>query len=212
MSPTSMRSILRALHGAVDAGQWWPAKSRFEIFVGAILTQNTTWTSVEKALSNLRAENLLSADALVGANEATVGDAIRPSGYWRTKTTYVKAVARWFLENDEAASRMNDEDLRASLLSVRGVGEETADDILLYAYRRGLFIYDAYGRRLLKAAGWGDYKTYSQARRACDALIRAEGFTVAEYAELHGLIVQAGKDARAAGGWDVYWPTLAAGA
>lgn len=205
-----MRDILRVLRDAVDdAGRWWPADSRFEIFVGAILTQNTSWTSVEKALVNLEAMNLIDPDALLSAEEAVIGDTIRPSGYWRTKTTYLKAIARWFQDNDEAASAMNDTDLRASLLSTRGVGEETADDILLYAYRRGLFIYDAYGRRLLEAAGWGAYRTYSQARRACDSLIRSEGFTVAEYAELHGLIVQAGKDARVAGGWEAYWPAVA---
>ena len=88
---------------------------------------------------------------------------------------------------------MGDAQLRASLLGVKGVGEETADDILLYAYHRGVFIYDAYARRLLAAAGWGDYTTYAQARKACDERIRSEALSVEEYGLLHGLIVQAGK-------------------
>ncbi|MDD7384807.1 MAG: deoxyribonuclease [Actinomycetaceae bacterium] len=202
-----MREIMRTLQSAVpDVGRWWPGESRFEILVGAILTQNTAWTNVQMALQNLRSASLLDADRLLRASEDVVQQAIRPSGYWRTKTRYVKALAQWFIRYDADVAQWDDDELRASLLAVRGVGEETADDILLYAYRRGVFIFDAYGRRLLNAAGWGNYSTYSQARHACWATIREEAFSVDEYALLHGLIVQAGKEARAAGGWDVYWP------
>lgn len=207
-----MRKIMEMLKRAIpNAGVWWPAQSRFEILVGAVLTQNTTWTSVEKAITNLTNIDLLAPQSLMEAPEETIQQAIKPSGYWRAKTKYLKAIADWFNENDYQASEMSDQELRKSLLAVRGVGEETADDIALYAYDRGVFIYDAYGRRLLKAAEWGDYHTYTQARKACDEAIRAENFSVNEYGLLHGLIVQAGKDARMAGGWQIYWPTITAG-
>ncbi|MDY5589073.1 MAG: deoxyribonuclease [Arcanobacterium sp.] len=207
--PMTMREILAALNHAIpDAGVWWPGDTRFEILAGAILTQNTTWTSVEKALTNLKDLNLLSPVSLRGGNENLVQEAIRPSGYWRAKASYLANISTWFITNDPAASSFTDAELRRSLLGVRGVGEETADDILLYAYNRGVFIYDAYGRRLLSAAGWGEFLTYKAARLACDDAIRAEELTVSEYGLLHGLIVQAGKNARVAGGWDTYWPMV----
>ena len=205
----AMREILAALKRAIpDAGVWWPGDTRFEILAGAILTQNTTWTSVEKALTNLKNQGLLNPATLREGNEKLVQEAIRPSGYWRAKTRYLANISTWFTTNDHLAPDLSDAELRWSLLEVRGVGEETADDILLYAYNRGVFIYDAYGRRLLYAAGWGEYPTYKAARLACDDAIRTEELTVSEYGLLHGLIVQAGKNARAAGGWDIYWPMV----
>lgn len=208
MERVTMREILAILRRKVkDPGKWWPAETRFEILVGAVLTQNTTWTSVEKAIANLKGLGLLEPTRLADADPEEIGEAIRTAGYWRVKTAYLLAITEWFLEIDARATELTDAELRRSLLEVRGVGEETADDIMLYAYRRPVFIYDAYGRRLLAAAGWGEFRTYPAARKALDGRIRAEGFTVAELAELHGLIVQAGKDARAAGGWDKYWPT-----
>ena len=212
----TMRGLYRALAQVVlDPGVWWPAEDHFEILVGAILTQNTAWTSVEKALDNLRKAHLLAPERLLDSDPAYLGELIRPAGYWRTKTGYLQAISGWYLTystNTGAegphTDQWDDGKLRASLLAVRGVGEETADDILLYAYHRPVFIYDTYARRLLSAAGWGNFSTYSSARGTCDDQIQAEGFTVEEYAHLHGLIVQAGKDARANGGWDIYWPQV----
>ncbi len=213
MNRLPMRKIMEILRLAVPKTDvWWPAQSRFEILVGAVLTQNTTWTSVEKAITNLKNFNLLNPKSLIDGPDTAIQQAIKPSGYWRAKTQYLKAIAAWFSENDCQSSKMSDQNLRKSLLAVRGVGEETADDIALYAYNRGLFIYDAYARRLLKAAEWGNYHTYAQARKACDETIRAENFSVSEFGLLHGLIVQAGKDARISGGWEIYWPMITASA
>ena len=205
----SIRQIMTILQRAIPApGEWWPADTKFEILVGAVLVQNTTWTNIENALTNLRALDLLTPEALAAAGPAAVHEAIRLSGYWRTKTVYLQTITDWFLTTDALAETMSDEQLRASLLDVKGVGEETADDIALYAYHRGVFIYDTYARRLLAAAGWGDYTTYAQARKACDERIRSEALSVEEYGLLHGLIVQAGKEARTAGGWQIYWPAI----
>ena len=206
----SMRQMMTVLQRAIpDAGVWWPAETKFEILAGAVLVQNTTWTNTETALANLRTLDLLNPETLAAADSAVVQEAIRPSGYWRTKTIYLQTITDWFLTTDTLAESMSDTHLRVSLLGVKGVGEETADDILLYAYHRGVFIYDAYARRLLATAGWGDYTTYAQARKACDERIRSEALSVEEYALLHGLIVQAGKAARTAGGWQIYWPAIA---
>ena len=200
-----MRAVMEALSRAIpDPGIWWPADTRFEMIAGAVLTQNTSWAGAEKAVGNLKKADLLTVRNLSAADPELIRQAIVPCGYWRTKTLYLKEICAWFAENNASAPAMDDASLRASLLGVRGVGEETADDIILYAYRRGTFIYDVYARRMLRAVGWGEYKTYAQARRSADSAIRGECFTVEEYSVLHGLIVQAGKDARKAGGWDAY--------
>lgn len=205
----SFRSLYRTLRRTIaDTGKWWPGESDFEIVVGAILTQNTNWPLVERALDNLRAENLLDPQKLLDVDAGHLGDLIRPAGYFRQKTQYIKAVSQWFIDTHVHADMLDDDALRASLLSVRGVGEETADDIVLYVYHRPAFIYDTYARRLLSVAGFGDYASYTKARKALDAQLRAEKFSVAELAEFHGLIVEAGKQANRAGGWDRLWPAF----
>ena len=204
----SLRAIYAVLAASTDAGDWWPADSRFEILVGAVLTQNTVWTNVERCIANLRKAEALSPDAITALPEADLQALIKPSGYWRVKAGYLRALTQWFIHHDQHAPAMDDHTLRTSLLHVRGVGDETADDIVLYAYHRPVFIYDLYARRLLAATGFGEYKTYRQAKRALDPLVRAEAFTTEELAHFHGLIVQAGKEARAAGGWHIHWPAL----
>lgn len=184
-----------------NVGKWWPAESDFEIVVGAILTQNTNWPLVERSLTNLRAEGLLDPQALLDIDVGHLGTLIRPSGYFRQKSQYLKAVSRWFIDTHSVAAMLDDDALRSSLLTVRGVGEETADDIMLYVYHRPMFIYDTYARRLLRVTGFGDFTSYAKARKALDAQLHAEDFTVAELAEFHGLIVEAGKLANRSGGW-----------
>lgn len=206
----TLRDVFEVLNATTDAGEWWPADSRFEILVGAVLTQNTNWTNVERCIANLKAANTLTPEAIKALPIAHLQDLIKPSGYWRVKATYLHALTDWFLALDRQAISMDDETLRTSLLRVHGVGQETADDILLYAYHRPVFIYDLYARRLLAATGFGEYKTYLKAKRALDPIVIAEAFTTQELADFHGLIVQAGKDARAAGGWATHWAALTA--
>ena len=185
-----------------DAGKWWPAETKFEILVGGVLTQNTTWTSVEKSLENLRKRGLLDPMRLAGVKPDELETLIRPSGFMRAKSQYLKNLTEWYIKTDARAGEIDTPTLRNSLLRVPGVGEETADDILLYAYDRPVFIFDTYARRLLVAAGLGEFRTYRQAKQVCDAAWRVEGFTVAELAIFHGLVVQAGKDARREGSWE----------
>ena len=133
--------------------RWWPAEEPFEVAVGAILTQNTAWTNVEKAIAALKKKHLLSPDAISRIDEGTLADIIRPSGYYNVKANRLKSFVR-FLWGEYAGEMgiMSAEELpalRNKLLNVRGIGQETADSILLYACGKPVFVCDAYTRRIL---------------------------------------------------------------
>ncbi len=134
-------------HGAQN---WWPGETVFEIMVGAILTQNTAWTNVEKAIVKLKQANALSPDRLLSLPEITIADLVRSSGYFNVKTQRLRNYCNWFLKSGghDALSTWTTDDLRSGLLSVNGIGPETADDILLYAFERSVFVIDTYTRRL----------------------------------------------------------------
>ncbi|MGD0211837.1 MAG: hypothetical protein ABSB87_01310 [Terriglobales bacterium] len=136
---------------------WWPAQSRFEVIVGVYLTQNTAWTNVEKALHNLRKARLLT---ISGFRRTPLGELeqwIRPSGYFRQKAARLKTFVRFLDERyGGSLARMFAQptaDLRDELLSLHGVGPETADSILLYAGNHPVFVVDAYTRRILERHG-----------------------------------------------------------
>lgn len=133
--------------------KWWPADGPFEVMVGAILTQNTAWTNVEKAIAALKQRRLLSPSALARTDEAILAGIIRPSGYYNVKARRLKAFVRFFLADYrgsvEAMSAEEIAPLREKLLGVPGVGPETADSILLFACRKPVFVSDAYTRRIL---------------------------------------------------------------
>src|SRR5215467_3243462 len=132
---------------------WWPAQSRFEVIVGAYLTQNTNWSNVEKAVANLRRARALNMKALRALPLAKLEELVRPSGYFRQKAARLKGFIA-FLDEKYSGSldRMfaqPSESLRAELLALNGVGPETADSILLYAGNHPVFVVDAYTRRIL---------------------------------------------------------------
>ncbi len=134
---------------------WWPARSVFEVMVGAILTQNTAWTNVEKSIARLRAEGCLNVDAVLALSPQKLAELIHPSGYYNIKQQRLRALCQWYQEHGpiRRLRKIPTESLRAQLLSVHGVGPETADDILLYALGRPVFVVDAYTRRLLARLG-----------------------------------------------------------
>jgi endonuclease-3 related protein len=148
-----IRSYYEALFRAWGAQHWWPAKSCFEVIVGAYLTQNTAWTNVEKALSNLRAAELLSLDGVRRVSVTELENLIRPAGYFRQKAKRLKLFLE-FLDKQYAGSlekmfAQPRHKLREQLLNLHGVGPETADSILLYAGNHPVFVVDAYTRRIL---------------------------------------------------------------
>ncbi|MCF6176395.1 MAG: endonuclease III domain-containing protein [Victivallaceae bacterium] len=132
---------------------WWPGDSPWEIAVGAVLTQNTNWNNVEKAIANLKNHALLSPQLILSAPSGQLSDAIRPSGFFNLKTQRLHALATWWLENVMDDNTLKQTDmltgkLRNSLLEVNGIGPETADSIILYAFNRPVFVIDAYTRRM----------------------------------------------------------------
>lgn len=177
--------------------QWWPADTPFEVMVGAILTQNTAWTNVEKAIANLKANDALSAETIVAAPHEKLAEWIRPSGYFNIKAKRLQNFCRWYLdaEGDGVLGTLPTEQLRHALLSVNGVGPETADDMLLYAYHRPVFVIDAYTRRLFSRLALirGD-EGYETLRALVEEHFGRNGKQVPLYNELHALIVAHAKD------------------
>jgi endonuclease III related protein len=151
---SQIRDFYRELFRLWGRQHWWPAQSRFEVIVGAYLTQNTAWTNVERALANLRRVRLLHLNGIRGVPLAELEQLIRPAGYFRQKAARLKTFIN-FLDTRYAGSldRMfarSTAELRTELLALNGVGPETADSILLYAGGHPVFVVDAYTRRLLE--------------------------------------------------------------
>lgn len=145
-------SIYECLLNMYGRQQWWPADSAFEVMVGAILTQNTNWSNVEKALALLKEQINLTPEALLSLSTPDLEICLKPSGYFRIKTQRLQNYCRWYLERGsyQGLDELSTSELRERLLKVQGIGPETADDILLYAFNRPVFVIDAYTRRLLQ--------------------------------------------------------------
>lgn len=140
---------------------WWPAKTPFEVIIGAILTQNCAWSNVEKAISNIKKEKALNAKVLLDMESEKLEALIRPTGYYRQKTLKVKAFLEYFKKYNFSIKKMAKEEdlvLREELLGVWGIGKETADSILCYALDKPIFVIDAYTRRIFSRAGRIDGK------------------------------------------------------
>ncbi len=190
-----LQDYYNALFRALGPQNWWPARTPFEVIVGAVLTQNTAWTNVEKAMNNLRRERLLTPAALERVPQARLARLIRSSGYFRQKAKKLKAFVR-FLRRDYAGSlarmfRAPTAGLREKLLAVHGIGPETADSILLYAARHPVFVVDAYTKRILSRHGLAAEKAgYEELRALFENNLPRD---VQLYNEFHGLIVMTGK-------------------
>ena len=175
---------------------WWPAETPFEVCVGAILTQNTNWGNVEKAIANLKRDGLLSPEALRDVPVAVLADVIRPSGFFNVKSIRLKAfVAHLFDHHGGSLERMFAGEwrkLREELLGVPGIGRETCDSILLYAGGKPSFVVDAYTKRLFSALGLVSEKAdYETVRSLFMDNLPADHRLYNEY---HALIVHHGKE------------------
>lgn len=175
---------------------WWPGETPFEVIVGAILTQNTAWRNVEIAIANLQAAGMLSPEGILQTDDNTLAGLIRPSGYYNIKTQRLKAFIR-FLHEEFGGNlgKMFAEDapvLRKKLLQIKGIGEETADSILLYAGNIPVFVVDAYTRRILCRHGIIDEDaTYGQIQAL---FLKHLPSSVPLYNQYHALLVNTGKD------------------
>ncbi len=172
---------------------WWPAESPFEVCVGAILTQNTSWANVERAIANLKASGALSPEALTGMPAERLQELIRPSGFYRQKARRLRAFCRWLLEEGgiDSLSELPTEVLRERLLSIGGIGPETADSILLYAFERPVFVVDAYTHRILSRHRIVDDEVQYQELQGL--FMRNLPPDVGLFKEYHALFVAVGK-------------------
>lgn len=218
--------MYRKLSGEWGEQHWWPAETAFEVIAGAILTQNTSWTNVERALTNLRREGILSLEGIRDLPIAKLEELVRSSGYFRQKARRLKNFVA-FVDAKYGGSLQRmfavpTDELRAELLTQKGIGPETADAILLYAGHHETFVVDSYARRILErhqvipaSMKYNDLRTLVE-----DALLQ-EGFPrsaengpgewrpaahspstmsaaprtvrATVYNEMHGLVVQVGK-------------------
>lgn len=176
--------------------RWWPGDTPFEIMVGAILTQNTNWTNVEKAIGNLKRQGILDPHSMLQLVPASLAELIRPAGYFNVKTQRLRNFLSYFVETyDGDVARMRERSLstlREELLSVKGIGRETADSILLYALEKPIFVIDAYTHRVLSRhfliTEESDYDEMQQ------LMMSSFPEEVKHYNEYHALLVRIGKD------------------
>ncbi len=150
-------SIFQVLLSSFGKRNWWPGETELEIIVGAILTQNTSWKNVERAINNMKAHGMLSVDALQSIPIEELEKIIRPSGFYRQKSARLKKIINVLHDDyDRSIDNLKHYDthyLRKLLLSINGIGPETADSILLYALNRPIFVVDAYTKRFIKNHG-----------------------------------------------------------
>ena len=194
--PAPLRSYYDALFAAHGPQHWWPGRSAFEVIVGAILTQNTSWTNVEPAIRNLRRERLLTPRAMESVSRVRLARLIRSCGYFRQKAKKLKCFVH-FLRAEYGGSlarmfRTPTAALREALLSVNGIGPETADSILLYAGEHPVFVVDAYTRRLLERHELATPgQSYEEIRGLFEGNLAGDAPL---YNEFHALIVRTGKE------------------
>jgi len=175
---------------------WWPGDSPFEIAVGAILTQNTNWSNVEKAIANLKRQDVLYAEAMCKMSSQELAQLIRPAGYYNVKAKRLRAFLCFLMdEYGGDMARMKEtatERLRDALLSINGVGQETADSILLYALGRPVFVIDAYTKRVMSRHGlMAEEASYGEYQALFYRCIDPDTTLFNEY---HALLVSVGKD------------------
>ena len=175
---------------------WWPAPESFEIIVGAILTQSAAWLNVEKAIANLKAAKALSPEALRRLSLAQVARLIHPCGYYNAKALKLKSLVHWLGEYydddlDKLFAHKTDH-LRQQLLSIHGIGQETADSIILYAANKPIFVIDAYTRRIINRIGLApNSNSYAAYQSLFMDNLPAD---VRLFNEYHALLVRLAKD------------------
>jgi len=192
----ALLEIYDKLYSFYGPQHWWPGDSPFEVAVGAILTQNTNWTNVEKAIANLKSAHLLSARAMHDIPATRLASLIRPSGYFNIKTARLKAFLAFLMgKYGGSMKRMSKRDtgmLRVLLLEVHGIGSETADSILLYALNKQVFVVDVYTRRVLSRHRIIDFRaSYEEYQQLFHNVLDKDAGLFNEY---HALFVMVGKD------------------
>jgi len=191
-----IRQVYQKLYSFYGPQNWWPAETPFEVCVGAILTQNTSWKNVERAINNLKNEDVLSPEKILALPTEKLAELIKPSGFYRQKAAYLKNLCRLLVSVGGLGNlkSLPAEEARKLLLNVKGIGRETADSILLYALEKPVFVVDAYTKRLfyrLKLLS-SERTPYEQVRRKVEESFKSlpHDEKVNTFNEFHALIVK----------------------
>ena len=192
----TLTQIYQLLYDAFGPQHWWPGESQIEIITGAILTQNTSWANVEKAIANLIAADSLNAEKLHNLELSQMAELIRPAGYYNIKAKRLKSFLNWLFDNYDGnlknLENVNTEQLREELLTVKGIGRETADSILLYALERPVFVVDAYTARITTRHGLIEPGAdYEQLKDLFESNLPKD---IQLFNEYHALLVRVGKE------------------
>lgn len=192
-SPQQLNNVFDLLLKEYGPQGWWPGETPFEVMIGAILTQNTSWSNVEKAITNLKHADLLSANAITNTNRKHLAELIKSSGYFNIKAERLMNFCLFLQQNggESGLRKKNTKELRLALLAVKGIGPETADDILLYAFERPVFVIDAYTIRIFSRLGMAcSNELYEDMRSGFETAL---GPNEELYNEYHALIVRHAK-------------------
>jgi endonuclease-3 related protein len=197
----NLRRAYELMRARFGHQRWWPGETPFEVCVGAILTQNTAWTNVERAIANLKAARVLEPATLFALSESRLADLIRPAGYFNVKARRLRSFLRVLVEGFGGdLKRLFDGEtstVRARLLAIHGVGPETADCLLLYAGGHHSFVIDAYTRRIFQRHHWSSKSpaSYDDLKLLCEsALDQKAGATRLDYwQDYHAQLVMVGK-------------------
>jgi len=191
-----LTEIYQLLFDRFGPQNWWPGETQFEIITGAILTQNTNWANVEKAIANLKSAYLLTPEKLYHLNVPELAELIRPAGYYNIKAKRLKSFVNWLFQNYDGQlanlKNLDTNQLRAELLAIKGIGCETADSILLYALGRPVFVIDAYTARVAARHRLIEPDAdYEQLRELFQSNLPQDSQLFNEY---HALLVRLGKE------------------
>ncbi len=213
MKKERIRKTFKLLFDKFGPQFWWPGDTPFEIMVGAVLTQQTSWKNVEKAIDNLKSYNMLSPSAIYESDCKVLAETIRPAGFYNLKARRLKEFVRFLVEkygaDEKEMEKVGTQKLREELLSVRGIGKETADSILLYALNKPVFVVDAYTKRIYSRLGViSGRESYDEIRGLFESALSNKDFLnyvknnfsfdedtkVYVFKEMHALIVRQGKE------------------
>lgn len=169
---------------------WWPGETKFEIILGAILTQNVSWTNVETAIQNLKKRDVLSPKKILDTDDEELYDLIKSTGFYRQKTSRLKRISSLILDEGGIEDLFKNDDLRNKLLEIKGIGPETADSIMLYAAEKPSFVVDAYTYRMMDRCS-GINGSYGEIKKLFE---RSLDKNLLKLQEIHALIVELGKN------------------
>ena len=196
MTSAKLIEISELLYERYGGQDWWPGEGRCEIIVGAVLTQNTNWQNVEKAIANLKSAGCLDPQSLYEMPVEALAELIRPAGYYNIKAQRLKNFLDWLFDNYSgsinALENKTVDSLRAELLAIKGIGAETADSIILYAFEKPVFVVDAYTCRVMGRHGFIENGAdYEQVRELFESNLTTD---VSLFNEYHALLVRVGKE------------------